>query len=342
MSQNTQSSASLQQKYLNPMTQSQTTLGFNNNVLNTTQQYLNRNNSQNIQHSLQFKDALYKQKQLVASTEYQHQLKNLEDLHLKLKQLQTHREKDCKQLIAQEQKINQLKQEINVIVKEQKSGNINSGAGVKKGGGSTGKGDIEEIRQLSNSKQNPNQTSSATTLFKSNKEITVDNDKISQNLNHLVKINFDLQDQQQQSDPKVAQLLLKQLSLFKSRLSDKDAELRTYVESNLQDNQQLKDQLQSLQSELQDLKDECIMDDIRIYEIERSLDKTQLEREVAKQWEKEKAYERGGQEEALKVEEDYEIKKSKEKAEDILARMREKIEAAQHLVINDMPNQIDQ
>lgn len=44
--------------------------------------------------------------------------------------------------------------------------------------------------------------------------------------------------------------------------------------------------------------------------------------------EKDRALERGGIEEANKVEEDYDIKRSKDRAEEILTKMREKIEKA--------------
>lgn len=77
-----------------------------------------------------------------------------------------------------------------------------------------------------------------------------------------------------------------------------------------------------MKQELSELKDESIIDEIRIYEMNRTLEKTQVERAVTKDWEREKAFERGGFEEVAKVEEDYDIKRSKEKAEDILARMR--------------------
>ena len=54
----------------------------------------------------------------------------------------------------------------------------------------------------------------------------------------------------------------------------------------------------------------------------------EIEKEVEKNYEREKAFERGGEEEAKKVEEDYDIRQSKAKAEEILERMRDKIERA--------------
>ncbi len=49
---------------------------------------------------------------------------------------------------------------------------------------------------------------------------------------------------------------------------------------------------------------------------------------VKKEWEREVAWQKGGAEAAEKVEDDYHVKKSKEKAESIINRMREKIENA--------------
>lgn len=59
-------------------------------------------------------------------------------------------------------------------------------------------------------------------------------------------------------------------------------------------------------------------------------------REIAKEVDvklaKDKAIMMGGEEEAARVDEDYDVKQSRLKAQDILARMKEKIESA-HLQI---------
>ncbi|CDW83205.1 UNKNOWN [Stylonychia lemnae] len=301
---------------------------LDNSVINQPHQVsqIFKNQSQII-HNLQVKDALYKQQILVSSTEYQHQLQKLSDMHLHLKQLQNHRERDCKALITQEQLINELRAKI------QQSKNDKNG------------GDASIIKSESkfNMQMNDNKP-------KSVKELTKENDKISQNLNQLVKVNFETENGimfkfeslnqvlssllqlQDQNDPKVSQLLLKQLSLFKTRLVDKDQELRSYVEQNLADNQTLRESIGQMKQELNELKEECLVDDIKIYEFERNLENTKINREVSKTWEKERALERGGEEEAQKIEEDYDIKRSKDKAEDILSRMRNKIENASKLV----------
>lgn len=73
-------------------------------------------------------------------------------------------------------------------------------------------------------------------------------------------------------------------------------------------------------------------DELKIYEAERELEMKETSKNIEKEREKEKAYERGGQEEMLRVEEDYDIKQCKKKAEDILARMKEKIERAPFVV----------
>jgi hypothetical protein len=59
-------------------------------------------------------------------------------------------------------------------------------------------------------------------------------------------------------------------------------------------------------------------DDIRIFDSERLKENLELERIVLKEIKIEKARLKGGEEEKLKVEEDYEVKKSKEKADAIL------------------------
>lgn len=58
-----------------------------------------RNESQHI-HTLQIKDAIHRQKVNEVETEYQHQFKLLEDLHIKNRKILAFREKDCKALIS--------------------------------------------------------------------------------------------------------------------------------------------------------------------------------------------------------------------------------------------------
>ena len=84
--------------------------------------------------------------------------------------------------------------------------------------------------------------------------------------------------------------------------------------------------------ELAELKEEAVSDELKIFEAERELEMKDLTQRIEKEREKERAYERGGEEEVMRTEEDYDIKQCKKKAEDILAKMRDKIERAPFIV----------
>ena len=98
------------------------------------------------------------------------------------------------------------------------------------------------------------------------------------------------------------------------------------------ENQGIKQSIDQMKVELIELKEEAVADELKIFEVQRELEMKDLTLKIEKEREKERAYERGGQEEVMRTEEDYDIKQCKKKAEDILARMKDKIERAPFLV----------
>mmetsp|Transcript_8579 Transcript_8579/g.7915 ORF Transcript_8579/g.7915 Transcript_8579/m.7915 type:complete len:126 (+) Transcript_8579:37-414(+) len=111
--------------------------------------------------NLQFKDALNRQKVQQVENEYEYQAKQLQDLTLQLMKLEAQREKDCEMLVQQEELLVQLKKNLH-------------------------------------NKQNQEQTFNPNTSIMKEKKPTVkfyrtENEKISSNLNHLVKGNFEIE-----------------------------------------------------------------------------------------------------------------------------------------------------
>lgn len=90
-----------------------------------------------------------------------------------------------------------------------------------------------------------------------------ENEKVSNNLNELVKTNFQIENaimfkfeslnqtilsilelkDKQNEDEKMNSLMTKQLKMFKRRVQEKDDELKKYVEMKLKDNQKIKDEI---------------------------------------------------------------------------------------------------
>jgi hypothetical protein len=76
----------------------------------------------------------------------------------------------------------------------------------------------------------------------------------------------------------VSQVLVKQLSLLKERLAGKDRDLKAFVETQLQANQHAKDNTQQLKQELEELKQEALADEMRIFDLEREIEQVEVRR----------------------------------------------------------------
>lgn len=106
----------------------------------------------------------------------------------------------------------------------------------------------------------------------------------------------------------------KQLKMFKRRVQEKDEELKKYVEMKLRDNQKMKDEIVQSKENLSEMIEENVADDLRIFELRRELGMKEMAKDVELQIAKEMARIVGGEEEAAKVDEDYDVKQSRLKA----------------------------
>lgn len=104
-----------------------------------------------------------------------------------------------------------------------------------------------------------------------------------------------------------------------------------FVEEKLKENQSLKDELAEIKEVLGNQVEESVADDLKIFELQREIKLKEIAKEVEIKAAKEKAMMIGGEEEAAKVDEDYDVKQSRLKAQEILQRMRNKLEKANQI-----------
>jgi len=245
-------------------------------------------------HNLQLKDAIHRQTIQKLQRESDEFRTENKDFRIRIEKLERERDRDGEYLIKQEEELSKLRV-----------------AGKTKGSAA----EISKVKDA-NEKLKIEKTNMEAFV---NEAIGINQqrdeiDTLARNIEGILTSNKQL------SESKMIEILKNQVKIYEKKLSERDSDTKLSREFYIHENQKLKEENEKLGSQFSDMKRDRVEDQKLIFELERRLGFVQIEQEVNK--------EVAASDDLLTKDMNQEQTEAKNKADDILGRLKMKLAAS--------------